>query len=31
VGWRAVLLLCVVEMLAGAILLLKVREDAKTK
>ena len=31
VGWRAVLLLCVFEMLAGAILLLKVREDAKTK
>jgi len=31
VGWRAVLLLCVVEMLVGAILLLKVREVVETK
>jgi len=30
-GWRAVLLLCVAEMLAGAILLLKVREGVKQK
>jgi len=29
-GWRAVLLLCVAEMLAGAILLLKVREVVET-
>ena len=31
VGWRAVLLLCVFEMLVGAILLLKVREIVETK
>jgi len=31
VGWRAVLLLCVVKMLIGAILLLKLREVVETK
>ncbi len=31
IGWRAVLLLCVVEMLVGAILLLKVREGVRQK
>jgi len=31
IGWRAVLLLCVFEMLAGVILLLKVREIVETK
>lgn len=31
IGWRAVLLLCVFEMLAGAILLLKVQEVVETE